>query len=585
MDDNAKYTYRALVRDLAEILRPYKWRFWLATFLRLTSDIAWLYPAYAMAEIVNFFTRYHQGDGLASMWRIIYIWIVISLFHYMAHHYGKYLCLCLGERAGIDAQLRTARHLFFLDISWHERENAGNKLKRLEKGGEGINRILYIWITNIIEICVNFVGMVYIIARFDRGIAGAMLIFLVTYTAISMFITRYASMAARAVNAKEEHLQGLTFEAVSNIRTVKVMGIGGNIYRMLKQSAADLYKQIESRVFRFKLRDHIVALWSQMFRLGILSFIVYGIARGRYEVGFLVLAYSYFNALWSSVDELTNVSQDLIIAKYGIARMQYMYRQPVLIDSDKGKVAFPKNWKKIMVKNLSFAYGNNEVLKDISFEIRRGEKIGIVGLSGAGKSTIMKLLLKESENYDGEILFDDTSLRGIKRSSFFSEIAVVLQETEVFNFSLKDNITFADAARKTDEQCLAVALRVAHVRDFMDKLSNGLDTLIGEKGVKLSGGEKQRLGIARAVFRRPQILFLDEATSHLDLESEEKIQDSLHQFFQSVTAVVIAHRLTTIREMDKILVVEGGRIIESGNFKELHGKRGRFFELWEKQKL
>ncbi len=160
---------------------------------------------------------------------------------------------------------------------------------------------------------------------------------------------------------------------------------------------------------------------------------------------------------------------------------------------------------------------------------------------------------------------------------------MVLQETEVFNFTLKENIVLATGQDKPQD--LANALEVAHVDDFLFKLPQGVDSLIGEKGVKLSGGEKQRLGLARAVYKNPQLLFLDEATSHLDLESEQKIQDSLHHVFQSVTAVVIAHRLTTVKEMDTIVVIEKGKLIESGSFNELYKKQGRFFELWEKQKL
>ena len=162
-------------------------------------------------------------------------------------------------------------------------------------------------------------------------------------------------------------------------------------------------------------------------------------------------------------------------------------------------------------------------------------------------------------------------------------MAVVLQDTEVFNFSLRDNITIGAAEVKED--ALQQALQVAHVNDFIAKLPQGLNTLIGEKGVKLSGGEKQRVGIARAVFKAPQLLLLDEATSHLDIESEEKIKDSLHTFFQHVTSVVIAHRLTTIQEMDRIILLEKGTVCEQGSFEELIARRGKFFNLWEKQKL
>ena len=164
-------------------------------------------------------------------------------------------------------------------------------------------------------------------------------------------------------------------------------------------------------------------------------------------------------------------------------------------------------------------------------------------------------------------------------------MAVVLQDTELFNASLRDNITITNQKEEKNEKLLENSIKTAHVRDFMAKLPDGIESVIGEKGIKLSGGEKQRVGIARAIFKNPQILLLDEATSHLDIESEEKIKDSLHKFLKSVTAIVIAHRLTTIKEMDKIIVIENGKIIESGNFAGLYGAKRRFFELWEKQKL
>jgi ATP-binding cassette subfamily B protein len=142
-----------------------------------------------------------------------------------------------------------------------------------------------------------------------------------------------------------------------------------------------------------------------------------------------------------------------------------------------------------------------------------------------------------------------------------------------------------NSAQKTNEKLLQRAIKTSHVSDFLGKLPQGMDTLIGEKGIKLSGGERQRLGIARAIFKQPELLLLDEATSHLDLESEEKIRDSLKTVFKSVTAIVIAHRLTTIKEMDRILVIEEGRIIEQGSFDALYKSKGRFYDLWEKQRL
>jgi ABC-type multidrug transport system fused ATPase/permease subunit len=308
------------------------------------------------------------------------------------------------------------------------------------------------------------------------------------------------------------------------------------------------------------------------------------ILHGRVLVGFLALVYQYTNALSGTFDELANVTHDITIAKYSFARVKKLFNEPARTSSEDGKIKLEHDWKEIKIENLTFQYGDNVVLSDVSFRVKRGEKIGIVGLSGAGKSTLFKLLLKEYEDYKGVIKFDDLSLRDISPRDYYTHTAVVLQETEVFNFSLKDNVTIGKD--KFDGEAFERALDVSHVRGFLHKLKNGVETVIGEKGVKLSGGEKQRLGIARAVYKSPELLLMDEATSHLDIESEKTIQDSLHEFFESVTAIVIAHRLTTIKEMDRIIVIEEGKIVEEGSFSKLmRTSGGRFKELWNKQKI
>ena len=347
----------------------------------------------------------------------------------------------------------------------------------------------------------------------------------------------------------------------------------------------DLYTLIRKRIFWFQSGGGVKNVVGQIFRIGMISFIGWGIMQGQYEIGFLVLFYGYFSTIQGAVTRLADVAQEFTLRKQDVSRMMQILEVAPTTDIEEGKNLFPSDWKTINLANVSFSYEGKKVLNDVTFTITRGEKIGIVGLSGAGKSTLLKLLLKERENYDGEILVDGVPLRSISKSDYFKHTAVVLQDTEVFNFSLRNNVTISNLGNDTDTKLFEQALTVAHVSEFARTLPLGIDTLIGEKGVKLSGGERQRVGIARAIFKNPELLLLDEATSHLDVESEEKIQDSLHTFFQTVTAVVIAHRLTTIKEMNKILVMEEGKIIEQGTFRALQKNKGRFFELWEKQKL
>lgn len=579
-----RYSYLNLLRIIQKSTSPYRNSFLFGSFLRISSDIMSLYNLYTMASMIGFFGHYRIGDSLYPFWLLIAKWLFSYLYVITVRQIAKFVCYQVAVKTNFDNQLRAIKHLSLLDIAWHEKENTGNKLKRIRSGSEGLERLIRIWADNIIQSSINFIGMTAILAVTDLKVGLIMIFYMVFYTIVSIPLSARAHKAARKVNQEEEDFDGLSFEVLNNVRSVKVMGMFDRLYTLLDAQKRRIISSVRTRVFHFRFKSGAQGYATQVFRVAAFVVIAFGIASGQYEVGFLVLFNFYFTGVRTSIEDLSDLSQDITIARYNIFRLQTIFEEKIKIDDNTSKIDFPINWKKIRLNNVSFGYGDNIVLRNVSFDINRGEKIGIVGLSGAGKSTLFKLMLKEYENFTGDIFFDDVSIRDIKKSSFYNRVAVVLQETEVFNFSLKDNIQIAGDG-KPNALALETALETAHVSDFMAKLPEGVNTLIGEKGVKLSGGEKQRLGIARAVYKQPDILFLDEATSHLDLESEEIIKDSLHKFFQNVTAVVIAHRLTTIQEMDRIILIEGGEILEQGSFKELSKKHGRFFQLWEKQRL
>jgi ABC-type multidrug transport system fused ATPase/permease subunit len=582
---DSTYSTLELLSDLGGLIRPYRWRFLLASLLRLTGDVAWLYPPFAFATLITFLTTYHAGVPLSSLWLVLALWIAAIAYRNASQYLAKWIGYRLSEKVAIDASLAALRHLFLLDMAWHERENSGNKVKRIENAGDGLDRLIRIWFNNLIEIVVNFTGIIYIIANFDTTVLWFLLVFLVTYFGISFTMTRRAGLASYLVSKQEEEVSGIMYEAVANVRTVKIIALAESLYALAKERTDELFTRIRRRIFWFQTRGSFLSLWAYGFRFAGIIFIAVGILHGRFEVGFLVLFDGYFSRIWESVDELSTASQDLVVSKFRVARWKRIMEEPVNIAADAGKRAMPEEWKTLEFRNVSFTYGDAPALTDVSFTIRRGERVGIVGLSGAGKSTLFKLLLKEREEFTGDILFDGVRIQDIRSSDYFAHTSAVLQDTEVFDLTLRDNITIANPGQQADDKLLMQAVEISHVSDFIAKLPDGLDTVIGEKGVRLSGGERQRLGIARAVFKAPQLLLLDEATSHLDSESEEKIRDSLHRFFERVTAVVIAHRLSTIKEMDRILVVEGGRVVEEGSFASLQKKKGRFHELWEKQRL
>lgn len=585
MNSVDNYSTRNLIADTWHYVQPYKGRFLLATALASIGVIAWLFPPYLFAGMVTFLTKYSYGVDITPLYYAFFLTMLSFAISYTGFYFSQTIIHRIGYRAALDAEARAMRHLVSLDISWHEKESTGSKFKRIERGAESVSKIMRIWIIDILEIIISLTGIVFVILKLDTGIGIALTIFLITYYFIARFFRKRGTVFIKIVNEKEEVRSGMLFEAINNVRSVKVMSMASKLLQSIVKNGIDLFESVKQRIFWMRGGNSIRNFYAQTFRVAIIAFIVYGIVEGYYEVGFLVLFNSYFGNLWQAISKVADVSDDFAIAKNAVARMQNILAVPVAIDDEAGKVAFPKDWQEISLKNVSFSYNNKPVLRNISFTVKRGEKIGVVGLSGAGKSTLFKLLLKEHESYKGTIAFDDVPLTGISKKDYFEYVAVVLQETELFNASLKDNITITNQKQEKNKALFEKALATSHVKDFMPKLPKGANTVIGEKGVKLSGGEKQRVGIARAIFKDPQLFLLDEATSHLDIESEEKIQDSLHAFFGGVTAIVIAHRLTTIKEMDRILVLEDGKILESGSFAELHTAQGRFYELWEKQKL
>lgn len=577
------YSSRQFLSDIFLYLRPYRGRFLIATLLRLSGDLALLFPIYAFARMVDMLSH-QSGASMQTITGLLALWWLATVWRFAANSVAKYINNLVAESGAVDLGMDLTSHLIKLDISWHEKENAGNKLKRIHKAMSGFNEAVRIWTANIIEIAVSFTGALIIIVHADPYLGAALLFFILTYTPLSQRLLKKAAESGKAVNVEEEAAAGLFFEILNNIRSVKLMSIAPHLMNKLRERFERVLYLIRIRIFRYQTRGFILSAYAEIFRIAILGVIIWGVLKGEFMLGFLVLFDGYFNSIRSSAEQISGVTENIVNAKNYLMRGMAIRNEPIIIDTDENKVPFPKNWRTMRVENVSFRYGQNQVLHNLSFTLRRGEKLGIVGPSGAGKSTLFKLLLKEHETYDGEIYYDGVPLRSIAKQDFLRHMATVLQETEVFNFSIKENVLIAREGA-VDDLSLARAFAVARMNDVIEKLPQRADTQIGEKGVKLSGGEKQRLGIARAIIKSPQTLFLDEATSHLDIESEEKIQAALARVFETVGGIVIAHRLPTIRKMDRILVIEGGRIVESGSFDELQAKKGRFHELWEKQRL
>lgn len=261
------YSTFALIRDVWRFVQPYKTRFFFATNIRLIADLSQLYPAIAIAQLVAFLTTYEPGTSLKPFWWLAISCTVAAIIYNSFREIAKNLGYQVSERAALDAQQQTLQHLFRLDLSWHEQENAGNKLKRMQKGSEGLDRILRIWITNAIELGINFIAIPFILALFDPGVAFLMIGFVVMYYVISLGITKRASAMSHRVNVEEEHLSGIAFEAINNMRSVKVLGIASSLLRRVSMQLRTQYSFIQKRIFWFRMRDGILSNYAFIFQI------------------------------------------------------------------------------------------------------------------------------------------------------------------------------------------------------------------------------------------------------------------------------------------------------------------------------
>ncbi len=303
---------------------------------------------------------------------------------------------------------------------------------------------------------------------------------------------------------------------------------------------------------------------------------------GEMTMGQFVSFTMFLALLVAPLMQMANIGTQLTEAFAGLDRMNELLSQPTEDDDPERTIELPPIDGHVRFENVHFSYEEGKpVLKGVDFEAAPGTIIALVGSSGSGKSTIAGLAASFDTPDSGRLLIDGQDLSKVKLSTYRSQLGLVLQEDFLFDGSIRENILFADP--DASEEMLLEAIRMAHVKEFVDRFDDGLETIIGERGVKLSGGQKQRVAIARALLADPRVLVLDEATSNLDTESEAYIQQSLGDLMAGRTSFVIAHRLTTIQKADLILVIEDGKIVERGRHEDLLASEGRYYELYTVQ--
>lgn len=578
------YSFRHLFTDLKKHLSPHRLHFGLGSLLAILSSSIWLAIPWAFGEIITFASEYEQGAPTETVWYYLGLIAVVSLLYYSAQEVGRFLVYLVGNKISVDLQKQTLRHMIRLNLNWHETENSGNKLKKISRGGDSLRELLQLYINLFIDTAVSLIGIGVIFSIMDWRLIVILLAFFGIQYILGVFLTGRARSQAREVNTQEEEFEGMKFELLNNIRTIKTLDMLNPIVDMVGNKTQTLVRSIRRRIILFRTRMAVLGVNQQIFRLLIIGFAAWQVIQGAFEVGVIAHVYFYFGKVESSAKRFSEMYHKLVMIRINLEGSFGILREKASIEEE-GTLHFPTDWQTLSLEDLRFSYANRDVLHGIDLSIRRGQKIGIVGASGAGKSTLFQLLQKLYQQYEGSIRFDQSDLRDIRRDTYTPHMGVILQETELFNLSIKDNLTLGQDLDEADVAWLKEVLFIAGLDELIDRLPKRWDTLVGEKGVKLSGGEKQRLGIARALYRKPQLLFLDEATSQLDAELEFHIQARLKEFVQDMSVLVVAHRLASLQHMDHIIVLEKGKIIESGSFEDLLELRGLFYSLWEKQNL
>ncbi len=589
MDSSVNYPITQFIKDLAGLVLPYKLKFAVGFILRLTSDVARLYPAFALSQIIPLLGNMNSASSIHSITLLLIFWFLTAIYVGFGHDYSKYLGYQVGEAAGLDLYKKCLAHIFKIDLAWHELEGSGNKMKKIDRGYDSVNGTIRRIFDVLIEVFVNTIGIFLIFLSLDKFLSISIVIFIFTFFLLGKYLLKRASSQEQIVNTQFEGLSGITFESLNNILTIKSLAFDEGVMNVVGTHTKNLIGEIRKRIFYYRFQSGTVSTYYLLFEVGMIGFIIWGIFHRVYSVSILILFVGLFEKVGQSTGELVSVTQELVVNKIWFFRAISLLKITPKIENpanEKNQQKYPDSWQKLKFSNIHFAYAKGQALSDITFEIKRGESVGIVGLSGAGKSTLFKLLLDLYEDYDGDIYFDDAPLKKIIRQSYINHVSVVLQDTELFNMSLGENITISSTQNSNPTaSVLTDAIKMAHLEDVVKNLPSGLDTIVGEKGIKLSGGQRQRVGIARALFRHPDILLLDEATSHLDGFSESQIQQAISEVKDKYTTIVIAHRLSTIKEMDKIVVMEKGKIKEIGTFQELLDKNGNFTHMWKMQKL
>jgi ATP-binding cassette subfamily B protein len=527
-----------------------------------------------------------RDDSLLLMLGAVALTIAYGVARIFTVGFGElrdFIFVPVSQRALRQLALETFGHIHRLSLRYHLTRKTGGLSRIIERGVKGVDFLLRFMLFSVGPLGLELLFVTGIFAFvFDLRYAAVVVVTIWAYVTWTFKVTEWRVSIRRAMNAADTEANQKAIDSLLNFETVRYFGAAARETRRYDESMEGYEK------LAVKTGQSLAALnfgQALIISLGLMTVMVMaamGVQQGKLTVGDFVMVQAYMIQSTMPLGFLGTVYREIRQALVDMAEMFDLLHQPAEINDKADATALKVQGGAFSFTNVNFAYDPaRPILKDVSIDLPAGKTVALVGPSGSGKSTIGRLLFRFYDVTGGAIKIDGQDIRDVTQASLHAQIGVVPQDTVLFNDTIYYNIAYGrpEATRAEVE----AAAKAAKIHDFVISLPEGYETSVGERGLKLSGGEKQRVGIARTLLKNPPILLLDEATSALDTQTERDIQESLKEMGEGRTVITIAHRLSTIADADQIIVLEAGAVVERGTHEQLLAQHGRYSAMWARQ--
>ena len=594
----ARSGHFAVLRELLPYVWPadrpdLRWRVVFALLALVVAKAITLAVPIAYKQVVDWLTGHASGAGVANGSAIGLAALPAMLI--IAYGVGRVLMVLfaqfrdmwftvVAQHAVRELAIKTFRHLHALSLRFHLERRTGGLSRVIERGVNGVDTIVRMAVLNSIPTAVELLMISGLVAYYFGWIYVLVVLATVLLYVWFTFVASERRIAIRRdMNDSDTEAHSKAVDSLLNYETVKYFG---NEELEAKRFDASIARYVKAAIRTYTSLGVLNTGQAIIFTIGTVICMLLAardVTRGTLTVGDFVMINAILMQLYVPLNFMGMVYREIKQGLIDIETMFALLHEPAEIVDRPGAKTLRVRKGEIKFENVSFAYDpERPILKNVSFEVPAGKMVAIVGPSGAGKSTISRILFRFYEISRGKVLIDGQNIRDVTQASLRAAIGMVPQDTVLFNDTIEYNIRYGKPDASSAE--VREAARLAQIHEFIVTLPQGYDSLVGERGLKLSGGEKQRVAIARTILKSPPILMLDEATSALDSHTEKEIQDALERVAENRTSLVIAHRLSTVVHADNVIVLDHGEIVEHGTHLELLAKGGLYASLWARQR-